>query len=194
MKQTLLTISLIMLFFSACQKSGEKSGGLLSSDDTAEAVELINEANAELRKIRAIYKDNLGKAEEIKTAMGNKEIDKVKELASNVVLQIDEGLTLGEAAYTKIEKARDLNINDTYREYLDIKAQALRKQLDAFEFRKKTAQILRDSFGGKGVEIETVKAQFKQADDNFMKLMDDGRTLSRQATDLATEAAQRSNK
>lgn len=192
MRKLLLIIWLIALLFSACQKKSSESGGfdILSTDDTKEAVDLINDANSDLKKIKAIYKDNMGKTVELKAAMSNKENEKVKEIAGNLVTEIDNGVTLGESAYQKIEKARGLNINDTYKEYLDMKSEALRKQLEAFEYRRKSAILLRDSFGGKEQkEIEGIKIKFKELDDNFQKLMEEGRTLSEDANELAKEAA-----
>lgn len=192
MRKLLLIIWLIALLFSACQKKSSESGGfdILSTDDTKEAVDLINDANSDLKKIKAIYKDNMGKTVELKAAMSNKENEKVKEIAGNLVTEIDNGVTLGESAYQKIEKAKGLNINDTYKEYLDMKSEALRKQLEAFEYRRKSAILLRDSFGGKEQkEIEGIKIKFKELDDNFQKLMEEGRTLSEDANELAKEAA-----
>ena len=192
MRKLLLTIWLITLLFSACQKKPSESGGfnILSTDDTKEAVDLINDANSDLKKIKAIYKDNMGKTVELKAAMSNKENEKVKEIAGNLVTEIDNGVTLGESAYQKIEKAKELNINETYKQYLDMKSEALRKQLEAFEYRRKSAILLRDSFGGKEQkDLEVTKAKFKELDDNFQKLMEEGRTLSQDANELAKEAA-----
>ncbi|HRH44930.1 MAG TPA: hypothetical protein PKY82_25050 [Pyrinomonadaceae bacterium] len=192
MRKLLLTIWLITLLFSACQKKSSESGGfnILSTDDTKEAVDLINDANSDLKKIKAIYKDNMGKTVELKAAMSNKENEKVKEIAGNLVTEIDNGVTLGESAYQKIEKAKELNINETYKQYLDMKSEALRKQLEAFEYRRKSAILLRDSFGGKEQkDLEVTKAKFKELDDNFQKLMEEGRTLSQDANELAKEAA-----
>ena len=192
MRKLLLTIWLIALLFSACQKKPSESGGfnILSTDDTKEAVDLINDANSDLKKIKAIYKDNMGKTVELKAAMSNKENEKVKEIAGNLVTEIDNGVTLGESAYQKIEKAKELNINETYKQYLDMKSEALRKQLEAFEYRRKSAILLRDSFGGKEQkDLEVTKAKFKELDDNFQKLMEEGRTLSQDANELAKEAA-----
>ena len=191
MKKILLTISLLALFFSACQKSGEKSGGILTKDDTKEAVTIIEDANNDLKKIKVIYKENEGKTDELKEAMTKKEVEKVKEITGNLIKQIDEGLILGESAYSKIEKARELNINPSYNEYLDLKAQGLRKQLEAFEYRKKSAQILRDSFGGNDPKaIEVIKLKFKESDDSFQKLMEEGKILSQQANEVAKTAIQ----
>lgn len=196
MRKLLLTIWLITLLFSACQKKSSESGGfdILSTDDTKEAVDLINDANSDLKKIKAIYKDNMGKTVELKAAMSNKENEKVKEIAGNLVTEIDNGVTLGESAYQKIEKAKELNINETYKQYLDMKSEALRKQLEAFEYRRKSAILLRDSFGGKEQkDLEVTKLKFKELDDNFQKLMEEGRTLSEDANELAKEAAQKNN-
>ncbi len=193
MTKILLTILAISLMLIGCGGGSSKSGGIdiLNSDDTQAAVALINEANTELRKVKTIYRENMGKTEELKSAMGNKEVQKVKEIAGNLVTQIDEGLTLGESAYQKVEKAKEMNINPTYNEYLDLKAKAIRKQLDAFEYRKQAAQFLRDSFGGTDPKIvETIKLKFKEVEENFQKRMDEAKELSVQAIDLAKQSSQ----
>lgn len=193
MRKFLLSILAISLLLIGCGGGSSKSGGyeILNSDDTKAAVAIIDDANADLKKIKIIYRDNMGKTEELKSAMSNKEVQKVKEIAGSLVTQIDEGLTLGESAYQKIEKAREMNINPTYNEYLELKAQAIRKQLEAFEYRKQAAQFLRDSFGGSDPKvIETIKSKFKEVEENFQKRIDEGRQLSDQAIELARQSSQ----
>jgi len=186
----LFCLSLLIFLFSACQKNGSSSsGGLLSSDDTDEAVSLITEANGDLKKIKAIYKANQGRVEELQAAMSNKEIDTVKKIADDLVFQINDGISLGENAVSKIEKAEALNTNDSFKEYLALKKESLRKQLEAFEFRRQSAQLLRDAFGGKNPqEIEKVKAVFREKEGSFQKLMEEGREQSQEANLLAKES------
>jgi hypothetical protein len=182
--------------FGGCQKNGgsAQSGGLdiLSSDETPQAAAIVSDANGDLKKIRAIYKENEGRIEEIKTAMTNKESDKVQKIANDLVFQINDGISLGESAISKIEKAEELNINDTFREYLDMKRESLRKQLDAFEFRRQAAQIMSKDYVGKNPqEFEKVKDLFKEKEAGFQKLWDEGREQSQDANLFFKESLQK---
>lgn len=186
-----------ILGFSACGKTGNspQSGGLdiLSSDETPQAAELVNEANGELKKIKAIYKENEGRIAEIQAAMSSKENDKIKKIADDLVFQINDGITLGESAISKIEKAEELSINDTFREYLELKRESLRKQVDAFEFRRQAAQLLSKGSGsGNPKESESIRGIFKEKEGSFQKLWDEGRAQSQEANLFYKESLKKS--
>lgn len=195
--KVLLFFLLAFLFIvSACRKndSSADSGGidiLNLSDQTPEAVELVNQANAELKKIKTLYQENNDQVDELKEAMKANDIDKVKKIADNLVVQINDGMNMGEDAISKIEKAQDMQISEKFKEYLRLKEQALRKQHDGFRFRFEAAKFLRDKFGGKDrAEIETAKAQLKEQDDNYQKYMLAARDLSQEANKLYKESLQ----
>lgn len=178
MKRDFLTILFIfLLLVLGCRKSETTTDSNSSSifgpaDQTEEAFGLVNDANTELKKIKVMYKENEEVKKELLEAMSNKEIDKVKKIADGLVIEINEGMNIGESAISKIEKAQELNINDTFKDYLSLKEQSLRKQLDAFKFRFDTAKYLRDNYGGRDkAEIEKAKATLKEQDENFQKYM-----------------------
>ena len=188
-------LSLLIFFFSACQKNNnsESSGidvfGL--TDQTQEAAAIIADANEDLKKIRKMYKENQSKIDELKTAMQDKKIDEVKKIADELVYIINDGFVLGESAVAKIEKAEAMNTNEKYKEYLQLKKGSLKKQLDAFEFRRQAAQILRDAFGNKDkLQIEKAKAEFIEKEENFQKYREIAREMSGQANQLAKETLQ----
>lgn len=196
---------LIFLFFLlifvclsfSCQKSGNSNSSGLDvfglTDETAAAGDLVGEANDDLRKIRKMYKENQTKIEELKSAMNEKRIEDVKKIADELVYIINDGFVLGESAISKIEKAEAMNINDKYKEYLQLKKASLQKQLDAFEFRRQFAQLLRDGFGTKDkFEIEKVKSEFRDREENFQTYMEQARELSGQANQLAKEVMRQS--
>ena len=164
------------------------------SDQTQEVADLINDANGDLKKIKIIYKENEALKDELKEAMGSNETEKVKKIADQIVIQINEGMNLGTSAIEKIEKAQEMQTNETFKEYLNLKEQSLRKQLDAFKFRFEAAKFLRDNFGGKDkAEIEKAKATLKEQDENFQKYMEVGRELSLRANKLAKDSMQKTN-
>ncbi|MCU0240517.1 MAG: hypothetical protein MUC29_13840 [Pyrinomonadaceae bacterium] len=175
--------------FTACQKSEKKSDSfdiLGLSDETNDAVKLIDEANEKLKEIKKIYVESKPKIEELKTAMQNKDIENVKNSTQNLVDKINNGVAIGEEAYTKIDQASNMKINEKFQDYLNLKKTSLRKQLDAFDFRRQNARLLRDAFGTKDDKtIEKAKADFLQKEDNFKQYMIEAKRISLQANALA---------
>jgi hypothetical protein len=191
MWKDLLKILLLtfLVFISSCQKTGSSSSGGLSilGDDTKQAVDFVNDANNDLKKVKQIYIENQGKVDDLKSAINDKQVDKVKSIADDLVDQINQGLVFGTSAVEKIDKARRLNISDAFKQYLTMKSEALTKQLDAFELRRQTAQVFRDGFGGKDPQaIEKAVANLKDKESSFKQLMEDGRALSQEANEYAT--------
>jgi hypothetical protein len=79
--------------------------------------------------------------------MSAKDAEKVKKITDDLVYLINDGIALGEGAVEKIVKAQQMNINPDFKEYLSLKEESLRKQLEAFESRRQAVRLLRDSFG-----------------------------------------------
>lgn len=184
---------LALAAFTACRKSDrssstDSSGGLDilgTSDQTDDAGKLVADANGDLKQIKAIYRDNEGSVKDLEDAMNAHDTDKVKKIAGDLVTQINSGMALGGTAVGKIDDAENLKINETYRSYLDLKKAALQKQLDAFEFRRQSAILLRDGFGGKDkMEIESAKAKLKEREDNFKRRMEAARDMSEEANQI----------
>lgn len=191
----LFCLSLLIFLFSACQKNNNSDSSGIDvfglTDQTAEAGAVIQDANEDLKKIRKMYKENQSRIDELKTAMNDKKIDEVKKIADELVYIINDGFVLGESAISKIEKAEAMNTNDKYKEYLQLKKGSLKKQLDAFEFRRQAAQLLRDAFGNKDKpEIEKAKSEFREKEENFQKYMEIAREMSGEANQLAKETLQ----
>jgi hypothetical protein len=191
----LLVLTLIFSVSTGCRQSDNSSSDSSSldvfglTDETQEAAGMVEEANEKLKKIKAIYKESEGQTEELKMAMKNNDVAKVKEVATEIADKIDQGMSFGKEAVSKIEEAQKLKINDTYREYLELKASSLKKQIDAFEFRFEAAKFLRDKFGAKDKqEIETAKALLKERDESFQKYMEAARETSIEANKLAKES------
>jgi hypothetical protein len=186
----------LFLFFvfslTACQKSEKKSDSfdiLNFSDETKDAVKLIDEANEQLKEIKKIYFESKPKIEELKTMMQAKDIEKVRDLTQELVDKINNGVALGEEAYTKIDKSSNMKIKEKFQDYLNLKKTSLRKQLDAFDFRRQNARLLRDAFGTKDDKIiEKAKSDFLLKEDNFKQNMLEAKRISLQANALAVES------
>lgn len=184
----------ILLSLFACQKSETSDDyDLLNfSDDTTAAAELVADANEDLNKIKIMYKRNEDQLEDLKTAMGDKDIEKVKTITANLVGIINDGTRLGEDALGKIEKAEAMNTNADFKEYLNLKAQSLQKQLDAFEHRRQAARLLKESFGANDpAAIEKAKVSFKEQEDAAKKNLVVADEYSKKATALAKEVSKR---
>ncbi len=190
----LVCLSLLLLF-SSCQKSESESYDVLDfSDETTAAAEFVDEANEDLNKIKVIYKKNESKREELKTAMKENDVESVKKIADDLVYIFNDGMKLAEGAIEKIEKAGAMNINADFKEYLSLKAESLRKQLDAFENYRQAARVLREGYDPKDdAQREKVKAAFAEKDANFQKTMEVARDYSKKANELAKEKSKKSN-
>lgn len=189
-----LTVLTCLLIFSACQKN-ETSGSfdvLSFSDDTAAAAELVSEANEDLNKIKVMYKKNEVHREELIAAMGEKDIKKVQKITDDLIYVINDGMSLGEGAVEKIVRAREMNINGDFKEYLSLKEESLRKQLEAFENLRQAVRILRDGFGtSDSKRFEQTKNIFKEKDENFVKTMTAAKEISKKANELAKESSKK---
>lgn len=194
--KNLIVLFVCVTVFFACKKNDTSdSYDVLSfSDDTTDAAELVGSANEDLNKIKVLYKKNEDQLEELKSAMKANDTQKVKDITDDLVYVINEGMTLGESAVEKIEKAEAMNINPDFKQYLDLKAQGLRKQLEAFEERRQAARLLRDIFGSNDAKmIEQAKLGFKEKDDHFQTIMEEARKISKKANDLARESSKKIN-
>jgi len=186
----------VLFIFSACNKTETSDGfDVLSfSDDTTAAAKLVSQANEDLNKIKVIYKKNEVQREELVTAMGEKDIEKVKKITDDLVYVINDGMRLGEEAVEKIGRAQDMNISPDFKDYLSLKEDSLEKQLEAFENLRQAVRILRDSFGTNDAkQIEQGKIVFKEKDEKFVKTMAEAKEISKKANQLAKESSQKLN-
>src|SRR5205085_674932 len=174
----------------SCKRSSGGTVDILGpSDETSEAAQLILDANADLKKIKVLYENNEGKRDKLKKAMETNDTAKVKKIADDVVYLINDGSENGKSAVEKIEKAQELQINDDYREYLRLKEEALKRQMQAFEEYRQAARSLRDNYDPKNTQLrDKVKEEFKTRSENYQKIMEQARDYSNRANELAKDA------
>lgn len=191
-KKILICLLAIVLFLCSCKSSNRSSDGLDilgPADETSDAAKLVADANQDLTKIKVLYKENEGKREELKKALEANEADKVKKIADDVVYLIGDGAALAKTAVDKLDQAQDLNANDDYKEYLRLKEESLKRELEAFENYRQAARSLRDNYDPKNAQLrDKVKDEFKSRTENYQKLMEKARDFSNQANELAKEA------
>jgi len=182
------------VFLTACGKNSqtETSDILNFSDDTTAAAQTVADANEDLNKIKVLYKKNEDKRDELIAAMKGSDTENVRKIADDLVYIINDGMALGESAIGKIEKAREMNINSDFNEYLRLKVESLRKQMDAFENYRQAARFLRDGYDPKDdKQRASVKLEFARRDENFQKTMEGAREYVKKANDLAKESVKK---
>jgi hypothetical protein len=188
-------VTLLLLLaaaFAACRSTGRTdSTSIFSSDQTADAAKLVASANDDLTKIKVLYKENEGKREDIKKAMETDNAEEVKKLADQVVYLINDGFDNAKSAIDKIEQAQEMQINDDYREYLRLKEESLKREIEAFESYRQAARTLRDNYDPKNTAMrDKVKEDFKNRVENYRELMEQARDYSNRANEIAKQALQ----
>lgn len=183
----------ILLFTFSCKKSSNPSSlSILDSDETAEAAQIVAEANKDLTKIKVLYKNNEDKREELKKAMEANDAEKVRKISDDVVYLINDGTSSGKSAIEKIQQAQEMEINEDYREYLRLKEESLSRTLEAFENYRQAARALRDNYDPKNKILrEKIKEEFKNRSENYRKIMETARDYSNRANELAKDVAKR---
>lgn len=189
-------VSLWLIFFvAACpskNNSSQSGGSILSFDETSDAGETVREANNILKQIKQRFKDNEPRLEELQTALKEKNAEKVRSVSDQLITEINAGTEAGEEAINKLRVAKDKNINNDYREYLDLKILALEKYVEAFEERRQAAILLRDGYDPKNAaRRDQVIGAFKQREERFKEIMEAARISSEQANQLAKESLNR---
>ena len=185
---------LILSSLFACKKNdtSENYDVLDFSDDTTRAAELVADANEDLNKIKILYKNNESQSEDLKSAISDRNVEKVKQITENINGIINDGTRLGDDALEKIEKAEGMNVNADFKEYLSLKAQSLHKQLDAFEHRRQAIRLLKEGFGTNNpAAIEKSKGVVKEEEETAQKILVEAQEYSKKANDLAKEVSKR---
>lgn len=180
-----------VLFAVSCKRSGPSGGFdiLGPVDETAEAGKLVASANEDLTKIKVLYVQNEDKRQKLKEAMEKNDAVLVKKIAEDVLYLIGDGKADGENAIKKIQDAQEMQINSDYREYLRLKEESLKLEIEAFTQYQQAAKILRDGYDPKNAAArEKVKSQFKTISDNYRTIMEKARDRSNQANEVAKEA------
>ena len=179
-----------LLGYAACKRSSSGTIDILGpSDETEEAGKLVFEANQNLTKIKVLYEQNEGKREELKAAIEKNDAVAAKKIADEVVYLINDGFDFGNAAIKKLQDAQEMNVNGDYREYLRLKEESLKLELDAFEEYRQAARTLRDNYDPKNATMrQKVSVEFKTRNDNYRGKMEKARDKSNQANELAKTA------
>ena len=168
----------------------DDSGMFDLRDDTDRAVDLVHEANRNLKSIRVLYNKNNPKMDDLKNALNKKDIATVKKISDELSLVIIDGFVLAENAKEKIDKAKNLSgINQEFREYLELKSESLELQIKAFKDRRDTAKLFRDEFGTEDAqEMDVAKAKFIENEKKFAQHIAEAKKKSDEADKMWSES------
>jgi hypothetical protein len=182
------------LVFAACAKKNTPSqtGGIFTLDETADAGNVVREANDQLKQIKQRFKDNEPRLEELQTALKEKNADKVRSISDQLVTEINAGTEAGEEAINKLRTAQEKNINEDYKQYLSLKIMALEKYVEAFEERRQVAIFLRQNYDPKNeAQRKIFKDEFEKREEKFREIMEEARQSSEEANQLAKDSLNR---
>ena len=178
--------------------AGPSCGLFGPRDETADAAKLIQDANEDLKQIKKLYEENEGdvgaegKRAQLKKALEENDAEQVRKVSNEVNDLIVDGMNHARTAIEKIQQAEDMNINAEYKDYLNLKELALKKQVDAFEQYRQAARSLRDNYDPKNEALRAkVKQEFDERTDKYRRLMEEARDFSSQANELAKLAIQK---
>ena len=188
---TLILLSLCLTLISCkTEKRTADSIEVFDAGDTAAASKLILDANDNLKRIRSLYHSSQAKYKEFRKALEDRDAEKVGKLSDELSLIINDGYILAENAKAKISEAQEKNVNSEWIEYLELKESSLDMQIKAFGFRRKSAELFRNEFGGENkAQLEMAKRKFAQNEESFNKYMAEAKKKNKEANDLAEKAA-----
>jgi hypothetical protein len=156
----------------------------LGKNPTDEANKLVNEAKDDLEEIDKIDDEASKKQSDLNKAMNDKNVDETKRILGDLVKDIDRGLDKGKDAADKVEQASKLDVDSTYKEYLSIKAQAFRKEIEAWTAMREAAIIARDNYTASGLPTDK-RTEYINKVDQFKKLRQEAKDLHKKASDIA---------
>lgn len=177
-----LALLLLASFALACsqiKELGKKGAG------GGDVNKLVQEAKDDLDKVEKIQDDNEDRVSKINQAENANDAAEVKKQLNEAIEAIDKGLESGNSAVDKIDRASQIETDPTYKEYLSFKAQAFRKQVEAFKKLREAAVIERDNFGKGGDAEKKAIADFRKAYADYKKLLNEAKDLHRKADEIA---------
>ncbi|MBD0369396.1 MAG: hypothetical protein ICV60_00975 [Pyrinomonadaceae bacterium] len=156
----------------------------LGKNPTEEANKLVNQAKDDLEEIDKIDDEASKKQSDLNKAMNDKNVDETKRILGELVKDIDRGLEKGKDAADKVEQASKLDVDATYKEYLSVKAQAFRKEIEAWTAMREAAVIARDNYTASGLPADK-RTEYVNKVNEFKKLRQDAKDLHKKASDIA---------
>lgn len=148
-----------------------------------EANKLVDSAKDDLDEINKISDEADEKQNELNKADRDKNVSEVKRILGELIEDIDKGTKLGESAADKVDRASKLDVDSTYKQYLSLKAQAFRKEIDAFKALKEAAIIARDNYTAEGLGEK--RTDYTNKVNEYKRLKAEAKDLHKKASDVA---------
>lgn len=185
-----IVVSLVITASCNLGRRTSRSGEELGSDaDRQKAFEMIEDANQNIRSIKVLYRNNNSKIKDLEQALKDGDLKRVKDLADELSLAINDGYLFADSILAKIEEAQNLDINPTWKRYLALKQESLELQIRAFDYRKNSAELFRDKIGTEDQEtLKLARDTFKKNEEGFKKYMAEAEKVSKEADDLRKAA------
>jgi hypothetical protein len=173
---------LVSLTVASCQALKKLTGG----GDIDEANQLNRSAGEDIREIERIVKENKDKESAVSRALNAGDTDAAKRIMDDSVKAIDRGLEKGQSAADKLNKASTLDLDQTIKEYLSLRAQSVNKAIEAFRELRRGILTFRDAIGSTDkAATEKAKNEIQQSSEKFDKLISEAERLGRQADEIA---------
>src|SRR5215210_2460276 len=129
----------------------------LGKNPKEEVNKLVRETNQDLEEINKIDEEAEEKERNLNQAARDKNVDEVKKILGELIKDIDRGTEIGQSAVDKIDRASKMDIDPAYKDFLAKKAEAFRKQLEAYKALREAAEIARDSYTKDGMPSDKSK-------------------------------------
>jgi hypothetical protein len=165
-RNALLAFLAMAAFVLACSALG---------NETEKANKLVNEGNTLIEDGDKLGQDAVSKRDELFADISNfpKNRDDLRKPAQELMDIIDQGAKKYREAATKFDEASKLKIDDKFKEYLSLKAQALNKHAEHIETLKGIPQAVMDESVKDRSALSTKFSGVKEKYDKLGKEMED---------------------
>jgi hypothetical protein len=181
-RSALLLLLLVSLAADSCQALKRLGGG----GAIDEANQLNQSAGEDIREIERIVQENKNKESEISRALNRGQVDAAQRMMDDSVRAIDRGMERGRSAAEKFEKAAKLDVDPDIKEYLSLRAQAVKRAIEAFEELRRGIISFRESTGSTDKAVkDKARNEVQEASATFDKLIGEAERLERQADEIA---------
>jgi hypothetical protein len=157
-----------------------------SSDDTAKANKLVDAANETIKDANKNAEDGLAKVYGVETMIpkikSQNDLTSVRSVATECISILNKAKDKFKEADSQLEEAGKMSINEKFKEYIDLKAQEMKKRSEAMETAVREPQALIDT---NSVSEYAFKA--KSITESFKSLRQEADDLAKKADKLQEE-------
>ena len=171
-----LFVSISLLLAAACR---------LGDGALDEANSLNQSAGQDIGEIEKLVREHKDKEALITRALNAGDAPQARRLIDESVQAIDRGMEKGASAADKLTRAAALDIDQTIKQYLSLRAQSVNKALEAFRELRPGILSFRESAGADKASADRARRNFRQTSERFEQMINESSRLERQADDIA---------